>query len=320
MKRLPATVGVTSSAPLPVAGWAVIRWPWALLMRVAACLLLAAVVCSGVGGYVAWTLTHPARKPVNILPSTAYQDVTFPSRVDKLQLSGWLLDAGSSKTIIEVHGYRDNRLQTQVPAMDVAEQLVHDGYNFLMFDLRDSGLSQGSQTTIGVFEQRDVAGAVDYVKSLGRAGQHVALLGFSMGAATALIVAGQDPRVEAVIADSPFADLYPYLEDNLPVWSHLPAFPSTPLILGIEPAITGADPHQSDPIRWVPKIRAPILFIHGLADNSIPYNNSQQLRAAAANPADQLWLVPGADHIKSFKTDPRGYWAHVLPFLSAALR
>ncbi|HEU0166843.1 MAG TPA: CocE/NonD family hydrolase, partial [Chloroflexota bacterium] len=168
-------------------------------------------------------------------------------------------------------------------------------------------------------EQRDVAGAIDYVKSLGTPGEHIGLLGFSMGAATALIAAGQDPRVEAVIADSAFADLYPYLQDNLPVWSHLPSFPFTPLILGMEPAITGANPHLSDPIAWVPRIHAPILFIHGLADNSIPYNNSQQLRAAATNPADQLWLVPGADHIKSFHTDPRGYWAHVLPFLSAAL-
>lgn len=319
MKRLPALVGATSGVSLPLAGRAAIGWPWVLVLRIVTCLLLAAVVCGGVGLYVAWSLTHPARKPIDVTPSTPYKDVSFPSAVDHLQLSGWLLDAGSNKTIIEVHGYRDNRLQLQVPAMDVAEGLVHQGYNFLMFDLRDSGLSQGSQTTIGVFEQRDVTGAIDYVKGLGRPGQHIGLLGFSMGAATGLIVAGQDARVEAVVSDSAFSDLYPYLEDNLPVWSHLPAFPFTPLILSIEPAITGADPHKSDPIDWVPKIQAPILFIHGLADNSIPYNNSQQLRAVAKNPADQLWLVPGADHIKSFKTDPRGYWAHVLPFLSAAL-
>jgi len=74
------------------------------------------------------------------------------------------------------------------------------------------------------------------------------------------------------------------------------------------------------PVRAVPLIQVPILFIHGLADSQVPYRNSQALLAAARNAADQLWLVPGADHVKSFKMDPRGYWDHVLPFLASALR
>lgn len=277
-------------------------------------------VCVAIGTYVAWTLSHPGRKPVDVTPQgLPYRDVQFTSAVDHLKLYGWFFDAGSDKTIVMVHGYRDNRLQDKVPALDVARGLIAHGYNFLTFDLRDSGRSEGSMTTIGVYEQRDVIGALDYVRSLGTPGQHLALLGYSMGAATSLLVAGQDSRVEAVIADSPFADLYPYLEENLSVWSHLPPFPFTPMILGLEPAITGANPHLAAPVRVVPKIQAPILFIHGLADSQVPYANSKQLLSAARNAADQLWLVPGADHVKSFATDPQGYWDHVLPFLASAL-
>ena len=40
---------------------------------------------------------------------------------------------------------------------------------------------------------------------------------------------------------------------------------------------------------------------------------------SARSRAAQLWLVPGADHVKSFKTDAQGYWDHVLPFLDSAL-
>ncbi|MBV9120423.1 MAG: alpha/beta fold hydrolase [Chloroflexi bacterium] len=320
MKRLPALAGLPSSASLPLSQGRTRRLPWHIAWRAAACLVLASLACGGVGSYVAWQLTHPARKAIDQQPAVPYRDVEFNSVQDHLKLSGWFLDAHSSQTVILVHGYRANRLQIDVPALDVAQRLVAEGYNTLMFDLRDSGRSEGNETTIGVFEQRDVEGAIDYVKSLGDPGRRLILLGYSMGAATALIVAGQDPRVDAVITDSPFADLYPYLQGNLPVWSHLPAFPFTPLILAIEPALTGADPHKSDPIDWVGRTRAPILFIHGLADKSIPYQNSQQLRSAAINPSDMLWLVPGADHVKSYKTDPQGYWDRVLPFLAVVAR
>ncbi|HEX6511026.1 MAG TPA: alpha/beta hydrolase [Chloroflexota bacterium] len=319
MKRLPALAGAPAAGSLPLALGAARSLPLHLLWRAAICLVGALLLCCAAGGYVAWTLTHPARKPLDAVPAGfSYRDVQFQSASDHLRLSGWFLDAESDKTVIMVHGYRDNRLQDKVPALGVARGLVDHGYNFLAFDLRDSGQSEGGLSTIGVYEQRDVIGAIDYVRGLGAPGRHIALLGYSMGAATALLTAAQTP-IDAVIADSSFADLYPYLDESLPVWSHLPPFPFTPLILRLEPALTGVDPALAGPVRAVPKIKAPILFIHGLADTQVPYRNSQQLLAAARNPAGQLWLVPSADHVKSFQADPRGYWDHVLPFLASAL-
>jgi uncharacterized protein len=321
MKRLPAlAAGVPFGASLPLASKHVRSLPWHLLWRLAICLIGAFLCCCALGAYVGWSLTHPARKALDAVPSgISYRDVQFSSARDHLSLAGWFMDAGSDKTVIMVHGYRDNRLQSNVPGLDVARGLIDHGYNFLTFDLRAAGQSEGSMTTIGVNEQRDVEGAVDYVRSLGAAGRHIALLGYSMGAATALLAAPSEPGVQAVIADSSFADLYPYLNENLQIWSHLPAFPFNSLILAIEPAMTGVNPHDADPMHAVARLRAPVLFIHGLADSQIPYVNSQELKAAALNPADQLWLVPGADHVKSFATDPQGYWNHVLPFLASAL-
>ena len=50
------------------------------------------------------------------------------------------------------------------------------------------------------------------------------LLGFSMGASTAILAAAESQDVDAVIADSPFSDLTSYLDENLSVWSNLPSF------------------------------------------------------------------------------------------------
>jgi pimeloyl-ACP methyl ester carboxylesterase len=321
MKRLPALAGASTAGTLPLAGRRAGTWPWHIVRRVLALVAMAVIVCGAISAYVGWSLTHPARKALDALPEGfAHEDVQFESAVDHLKLYGWFLDAGSERTVIMVHGYRDNRLQKSVPALDVARGLVDHGYNFLTFDLRNAGQSEGSLTTIGAYEQRDVLGAIAYVKSLGRPGQHIGLLGYSMGGATALLAASQEPSVAAVISDSAFADLYPFLEENLHIWSHLPPFPFTPLILAIEPAITGVDPRLAAPIRAVPQIHAPLLFIHGMDDRQVPYRNSEKLLAAASNGLAQLWLVAGADHVKSFQAGPQAYWDHVLPFLDNALK
>lgn len=290
-----------------------------LLSGAAIGILLAFTACFVISGYVSWNLTHPYRKALTAAPPIPYTDVRFRSTQDGLMLRGWLMNADSDKTVIMVHGYRDNRLEDSVPAMSIARGLVDDGYNFLTFDLRDSGQSDGSLATVGLYEQRDVLGAIDYVRSLGRPGDRIALLGFSMGASTALLAAAQTEDVQAIVADSAFDDLYPYLEDNLPKWSNLPDFPFTSMMLATLPLVSGVNPRLVAPIRAVPQLQEPVLFIHGLADTKIPYQNSQRLRAAARNPADELWLVPGADHTRSFSADPPGYWNHLLPFLAAAL-
>ncbi|MHB8618900.1 MAG: alpha/beta hydrolase [Chloroflexota bacterium] len=293
-----------------------------LALAVAGSTLLAAIgLGAGLAAYVAWVLSHPRRKPIDAAPAGVdYRDAHFPSAEDELELAGWFLDARSARTVIMVHGYASNRLQPDVPGLAVATGLVRHGFNVLMFDLRNSGLSQGRETTIGVYEQRDVLGAISYVKSLGRPGEHIGLLGFSMGAAAGLLATVRAPDIRAIVADSSFADLYPYLQRHLPAWSHLPSIPFTRLILAIEPAMTKANPRRARPIKAVAETAAPILFIHGLADRSIPYQDSERLRKTSTHPDSELWLVPGAGHVKSFETDPQGYWDRVLPFLAKALR
>jgi len=144
MKRLPAMAGpIGATVPFPRSRDR--GFPWRLLWRAGICLVGAFFVCCAIGAYVGWTLTHPARKPLDASPSGFNsRDVQFQSVVDHLVLSGWFLDASSDRTVIMVHGYRDNRLQGNVPGLDVARGLVDHGYNFLTFDLRDAGRSDGS--------------------------------------------------------------------------------------------------------------------------------------------------------------------------------
>jgi len=268
---------------------------------------------------VCWSVAHPQRHLLNETPAALgldYRDVSFTSREDQLLIKGWLLPAASSdRTVIIAHGYRNNRLQDDVPALSLARELVNAGYNVLMFDFRNCGESGGKMTSIGQYEVRDLLGAIDFVRSHPDISHRIALLGFSMGAATAILAGSQEPAVDAVIADSPFADLKQHLDSR--------SYPFQALLLPELSLLTGIKPEQVSPVKAVQDLSTkPPLLIHGDADKDIPVQNSREiLRAARAAGSDaSLWVVPGADHLKSYSTAKKAYSSRVIEFLDNSLK
>jgi pimeloyl-ACP methyl ester carboxylesterase len=295
------------------------KWLWISAVAIA----VVAASCVALSAYVGWNLTHPDRETVYETPEKyglAYEDITFQSRLDKLKLKGWFLPSKNENgmTIVVAHGYGKNRMQDDVPVLELAKSLSQKGYNLVMFDFRNSGESEGNLTSVGQYEKYDLLGAIDWAGK--NTDDKIVLLGYSMGAATALITAAEAPEVSAVIADSPFNNLKNYLSENLSVWSGLPKYPFTPLIMMMIPTATGTDPEQVNPLKAIDEIYPrPVLFIHGKGDKSIPYKNSKSM--AEKYPGTfQLMLVDKADHVKSYSVDPAVYVAKVDGFLQSSLR
>jgi len=191
------------------------------------------------------------------------------------------------------------------------------GANVLMFDFRGEGRSPGSLVSIGYWEQYDLIGAVQFAHREAPK-DRIVVMGYSMGASTALLAAARTPLIAGVLADSPFADLATYLDHHLSVWTHLPAFPFNAIILTIVPRLTGVNPAAVDPQAAVAAIgRRPLLLIAGTADTYIPDANAVRLYRAArrVDPLATLWLVPGANHVQAFKVAPAAYLAHVYRWL-----
>ncbi|MCL6631009.1 MAG: lysophospholipase [Alicyclobacillus herbarius] len=295
------------------------RW----LILLASTVILAFVATAVMSFMVGWKLTHPTHRPLTRTPSDmglSYKNVTFPARTDNLSLSAWLIPnpRAYGRIVIEAHGYHENR-SLDKPALPLAKALHDAGFAVLMFDFRDEGKSPGQFISVGLYEQRDLLGAIDYARRIGY--KHVGLLGFSMGASTALLATAKDPHVEATVADSPFANLASYLQDNLSVWTHLPKWPFTPEVLWEMTRVLGIDPTQVNPaaalIHMPPR---PILLIAGTADTTIPMENSKQLyREISQNRDDQLWIVPGAKHVGAFTVEPKVYTKRVVQFFQKYL-
>ena len=300
-------------------------WWWVPVAAV----VLAAAATFGMSVYVGWNLTHPARKPVDDSPARlglSFVNAEFPSAGEPggagvVTLRGWFVAApGSDKSVILSHGYAGNRLEKDVPALELTRSLVKAGYNVLLFDFRNSGLSDGTLTSVGYFEVNDLLGAVRYLRTeRPLAARHIGLVGFSMGAAVSALAAARDASVEAVVMDSPFADLEAYLRENMPVWTKLPDVPFTWMILHAIPLLEGVDPAQVSPLRVMPRLRQPVLLIHGEADSKIPFRDSQLLFKASQSGKVSLWVVPGADHVGSRKVRKEEYDRRVLEFFGRYL-
>jgi len=269
--------------------------------------------------YVGWNLTHPARQAIDKTPlevGIAYRDIVFPCRGNEVSLSGWLLQSPANrKTVIMAHGYRKNRLQNDVPALPIAKDLYDQGYNVIMFDFRNCGLSEGNLTSVGQYEVQDLLGAVDFVKSQPQLNQEIVLMGFSMGASTAILAGAREPAVAAVIADSPFADLATYLDQNLSVWTELPSVPFNQAFFLVVPAMTGLRMEAVSPIQEISGLNdRQLLLIHGEADVDVPISNSEALASAASG--SRLLRVPEAGHVKSFAADNSLYLNTVNDFMA----
>jgi len=288
--------------------------------------------------YIATQLVYAPQKPIYATPASlglTFRYVTFPSREDHLQLYGWfipgVLSSGrltSQRTIIMVHGVRTNRADKGAGLLKLSVELARHGFAVLAFDMRGSGESQPAPLSLGYFEQRDVLGAVDFLRSgrlpfpeLGRP-RVITGWGVSLGAATMLLAAAREPAIRAIVSDSAFTDIIPILEREVPKRSHLPQL-FTPGALFAARVIYGVDFYAVRPVDVVASIAPrPIFFIQGTRDAFIPPSNMGDLATAARaapNANVQTWLVPGATHAQSFNTAGKEYVDRVVAFYTATL-
>jgi len=246
-----------------------------------------------------------------------YSEVSFPAAEDSLAVKGWFVPATtpSDKVIIVLHGKGQNR-GSYLPFGAV---LAKNGYNVLLFDFRGHGETAGQNYTFGYYEQRDVAGAVTYLKKQGYQAGHMGMLGYSLGAVAGLLAFSQDD-VKAMVSDSAFADLGPRLDLALSGYLEPPLEPL--LLPGIETAatfLTGLDINKVRPVEAVRHLgNRHILLIHGDKDQTAPYTDSVEMKKAAGDNAD-LWIVPGATHALAYEKDPQEYTSRLLAFFGREL-
>ena len=296
------------------------------LRRIASALL--AVVLLGSGAYLSFSyviaerFTHAIRFPVGHAPTVAtstYEDVTFRTG-DGLTLRGWYFPTRTDRAAIIVHGKDGNRIGGEHHTIEkLADFLVADGYNVLIFDLRGNGDSDGDRFSLGYLERRDVAAAIEHLTGRGFREDRIALIGISMGAGTVLQSLPLHPNVGAVVADSSYVDARTIVTEDLQLVAGVPSWftPGVMLMSDLAFGLKGEQVRPVEVVRAHPE-RA-FLFIHCAGDKLIDPHHAYELRAASANPASDLWMAAACQHSWAFNTYPTAYEARLHAFLESQI-
>jgi len=287
-------------------------------------ILVLVVVAYGLVSYlIATGLTKAERKEQEDHPTSyglSFKEVEFVSRKGDVNLKGWYLPGARGKpTLIFVHGI--GSIRTGDNAMGLADRLVSHGFNVLLFDLRAHGSSGGDKISGGVYEQQDVLGAFDFLVGQGIPGESIGVLGFSMGAATALLAVSQEPAIHAVVADSTYSNASELIAQEtarktiFPRWL-VPVFMPAAKLMADK--LYGIDVATLVPEEAVNGLPYPILVIHGKGDTRIPFEHGVKVYKAA-HPGSSIWLVPEVEHVDAFLTYPEEYVERVIAYYDARL-
>ncbi len=282
----------------------------------------------GMALYIVMTITRPKKRDV-FIPVTPFvldlpaEEVQFPSLSGSHHVSGLLiLRQGAATTIIVCPGYR----RTYRDVLGMCKHLWLAGHNVLVFEYFGHGAIVGASVSLGYREINDFLGAVAYAKQ--RLPQtRLGALGYSMGAAVAIMGSAQTPEIEALVADSAFATHWSAVEvavhRTLRFSPLLPAWTISLLRWVTDHLLwwcAGYHFHQVEPVRDIGRIAPrPILLIHGEKDEIVHPDDAKRLYQAA-NAPKELWLIPDTEHIKGYFTDSRAYTSRILDFFDRALR
>lgn len=234
----------------------------------------------------------------------------------RLVANEFLAEEVSHVWVLVLHGYTGWK-EEMYP---FARWYHGEGYHVIVPDLRCQGESEGDFIGMGWTDRIDCMLWIEYILEQDREAR-IVIHGQSMGAATALMMAGMEElsdNVVAVISDCAYTDAYSMFGEKIKEWFGLPAFPlvdSACLMLKLR---GGYELKDASALRAVAESRVPILFIHGEDDVMISVRMTKELYEAA-DCYKELMIVEDAGHAQAQDKEPKRYYGTIRTFLDKIL-
>lgn len=220
------------------------------------------------------------------------------------------------KWAIIFHGYTSNPCGMYHYAFTYAEM----GFNCLLPSMIGHGDDPNSHCSMGYHDRYMGLDFINYICTL-YPDCEIVLHGESMGAATTMLITGEKlpSNVKCAVSDCGFTTVF---EE----YSHVSDKQISPLLTPLLPAISKYSELRGNfnfkkcsPREAVRNSVTPTLFIHGEADDFVPFRMLNEVYTACSAPKE-FFTVRNAAHAESSTKAPVLYWNNVYSFVKKYIK
>jgi len=261
-------------------------------------LLLSIAILLFVGLAAAWIFGSLATQPhvAAVPPPRPPGQLVHLTSSDGVRLEGsyWPGAHADGPAVLLLHGINSSRASFTHHAL----WLNGLGYAVLAIDFRGHGGSQAVPRSFGLYEARDAAAGLTFLRSHAP-NRRVGLIGTSLGGAAALLGDDGPLPVQAIVLQAVYPDLRRAITNRIArIVGHPLAVVGEPLLSYQSWPRYGVPPNRMAPIDGLRRFRGPVLIIGGTADTNTTVADTRAFYKAAPGPKS-LWLLDGVGHAAS---------------------
>jgi alpha-beta hydrolase superfamily lysophospholipase len=277
--------------------------------------VLGLISCGVTTRLVSAAIVQPSRSGVGARVPDDLSARTFVLP-DKTEIRTWEARPAHrpQAAVLVLHGVSDSKA-SQVETLRL---LTRRGVLAMAPDFRAHGDSGGKFATYGHLEKHDLT-------LLRRAienefpGIRVGLWGTSYGGAVALQSMAVDDQFDFAIIESTFADLREIARRQVTMRTTLPVSELGPYFVNEAGKLASFDPAEISPERSIERVRAPVLHLHGDADELIPIDQGMKIAEKSRRPDYRFVRIAGGTHYHLRSGDPALYDREIAAFLERVI-
>ena len=253
-------------------------------------LLSGAVAALVLNRLIRTSLTAPRVRESGVPAGLPWREVKIRT-VHGKTLFGWFIPADERAPALAIlHGWGGNA-EMMLP---LAKPLHDAGYALLLFDARCHGRSDGDSFASLPRFAEDLEHAVDWLQVQGEVDEtRVGVIGHSVGAGAALLLASRRKDIAAVVSLAAFAHPAGMMRRWLK-FKHIPFWPLGAYILFYVQRVIGYRFDDIAPAHTIAAVNCPVLLAHGTEDETVPISEAREIHANRKNKQVRLLVMPGS--------------------------
>mgnify|MGYP001480309846 CR=1 FL=1 len=232
---------------------------------------------------VAKSIVRPVpRLPGRSVPDTGleHEDLIIGAGGD--ELAAWLLGAGGVRRdrplLLLAHGWG----ASYGTVLQLAEPLVRDGYEVLLFDMRGHGRNRAAPFVTVRHLRDDVMAAVRYAEAR-FPGRQLVLVGHSFGGAASVLAAAEGARVVGLVLIATPADV-PRITAEFLTAKGMPGNLAVAVLRPFWWWRIGGTFRPHSPERRIRELKVPVLILQPEHDTRVHRGHAERLSEAAGVP------------------------------------